>query len=233
MPYEILGPVGVVVGIFAFFFLAVIAAGLWEKRPVQPYYVPDKGEEYQPSTIARRANKDAAQMQYRQCGLCHDGKGKLYKIRYDFWISDDHTILAGIGSGTLAKVPVNGIWLYTLLDDGCVLSATNQAGEQDISGVEDQATWPQHNFTQMIEKHRSRMEGAAVEKFPDAQPMAAYFDMRRRKAEALVEMGYAYYLDDDQMVWRYNLKGAIAFYVVATWVRPIGRYFGKTGVARS
>ena len=31
----------------------------------------------------------------------------------------------------------------------------------------------------------------------------------------------AYFLDDEQTVWRFNLKGALLFYFTAVWARRI------------
>jgi hypothetical protein len=222
--------VGAIIG---FFFVAVVAAGLWEKRLVQPYRVPAAGEEYTPTADARRANQEAGEIGFRHGGLCHDAKGKMYRVRYDFWLSRDSSTIAIIASGSIAVLPVYGISLYSRTADGEVLCTTNDIGEQDISGVEIQQTWPKMPFKPLVKKHRQRFTEVDVKPFPEESPMAGYFEIRRRKADAMVEQGLTYYLDDDHRVWRHTLYGALWFYVIGVWVRPIGRFLRSIGLVRA
>ncbi|HEY8505801.1 MAG TPA: hypothetical protein VIL46_14545, partial [Gemmataceae bacterium] len=149
-------------------------------------------------------------------------KGRLYRVRYDFWIAPDGATVAVVGSGTIARIPVNGVWLWSRPADGRILCTTNETGEQDISGAVDQQTWPGSGFRALAEKHQSRLTDP-VEPFPAESPMAGYFDILRRQADALVEKGCAYYLDEERTSWRYTLKGALVFYFVSAWLRPIRR----------
>jgi hypothetical protein len=232
MPYIALFLLLGFLGLMGFFFVAIVAASLWEKRPIQPYYVPAAGEEYEPSSVAATANRQAAAVGFRHVVACHDGKGKLYRVRYDFWVDPNNAIFAVIGSGTIAKMAVNGASLYSRMADGRVVTTTNYAGEQDISGIEEQVTWPQMPFGALYVKHTERFNEIAVEPFKSESALAEYFDIRRYKADALVARGYAYYLDGDRKVWRYNLKGAMAFYFTSTWVRPFRRFLRSVGLAR-
>jgi hypothetical protein len=218
-------------GVIGFFFFVVVGACLWEKRPVQPYRVPEAGEEYELTSDAREANYQVRGLDYLPGGLCHDNKGKIYRVRYDFWLSPDHFILVVIGGGSIAGIPVNGIWVYSRLTDGRILCTTNEIGEQDISGAEEQQTWPKYDLISLIEKHRKRLTDS-VEPFPAESPLAGYFDIRRRKADALVAKGYARYIDDEQSIWKYTLKGAIVFYFIGVWVRPIRRFLRLLRIVR-
>ena len=222
----------VFLGVTGFCFLGVVLACLWEKRPVQPYYVPAAGAEYKVSRKADRANHDARNLGYRHGGLCHDGKGKLYRVRYDFWIAPDDATIAVVGSGTIALIPVYGVWLWSRLVDGRIRCTTNEIGEQDISGVVDQQTWPGLRLTALVEKHECLLTESLVEPFSHDAPLVGYFDIRRRRADALVEKGYAYYLDDERTAWRYTLKGAVVFYIVAAWTRRIRRWLRFVGLVR-
>jgi len=113
MRSAVLIPILVLVGIFGFLLCAVVGAAIWERRPIQPYYIPDQEQEYEASPTARYANAKAIELGFRHDCLCHDGKGKLYRVRYDLWVSPDALTFAVIGSGTVASVQVNGIWLYS------------------------------------------------------------------------------------------------------------------------
>jgi hypothetical protein len=230
MPYF---PIGLVfLGMIAFFFVAIIAACLWEKRPVQPYYVPNEGDEYDASDDAEQANDEAEAVGYQYGGLCHDGKGRLYRVRYDFWIAPDQGTLAIVGSGTVAGIPVNGVSLYSPKDDDRFHWTTNNNGEQDLSGVTDHDTWPHLTFANLLKKHERRLAGSDPRPFPDDDPMAGYFKIRKCQADRLVKDGLAYYLDENHAAWRYTLKGALKFYFVGTWIRPLSRGLRSIGLMR-
>jgi hypothetical protein len=213
-------------------FLAMIAAGLWEKRPIQPYSVPEPGQEYASSEAANLANLAAVKLGYRHGGLCHDNKGRLYRVRYDFWIANDNATIAVIGSGSVASSKVDGIWLWSRLMSRQILCTTNERGEQEICGIIEQQTWPQRNLKQLDEIHKRRLATDVVEPFSADSPMLGYFEIRRLKAEALVNQGYADYVDDEHTIWRYTFNGALAFYFTAVWVRPISRALRAIGIGR-
>jgi hypothetical protein len=200
-----------------------IAAALWERRPIQPYYIPEPGAAYAPSPKHQEAQEQIEELGYQHSTVCHDAKGKIYRVRYDFWIAPDGKTLALIGSGTVARMNVFGVTFYSRTAEGLTLSTTNERGEQDISGVEDQQTWHAMPLPQLHAKHRQRLEPYVIEPYSAESPLLDYFDMRRRKAAALVARGYANYTDDQHVAWRYSFKGAVKFYLVAVFVRPIRR----------
>jgi hypothetical protein len=211
--------------------LTVVAA-MWERRPIQPYYVPEPGAEYAPGPEHQQANEQIDQIGYQHVTVCHDGKGRLYRVRYDFWTAPDNMTLAVIGSGTVASIRVFGIWIYSRTADGRTLLTTNERGEQDISGVEDQQTWHAMPLPELVEKHRQRLLGLANQPFSADSALLEYFDIRRRKAAALVARGYAKYVDDQGLVWRYTFKGAIVFYVTGVIVRPLRRLLRSMQLVR-
>jgi hypothetical protein len=226
--YLLLIPVAVV----GFFFFLVVGAALWEKRPVQPYYVPDEGKEYPVAPAAQKFNQEAGRLKFTRGCVCHDGKGKLYRIRYDFWLSPDQRTLAVVGSGTLASIPVKGIWLWSRGKDGINYNSTNEIGEQEICTNVVQQTWPDTTFTTLLGHHQTLLKDVEIQLFDVNNPLAAFFDIRRSKADNLVEHGYARYLDEEKTVWKYTLYGALAFYFLAMWVRPIKRGLRSIGLVK-
>jgi len=196
---------------------------MWEKQPVQPFYFPKEGEEYPLLEIAAEANKEAAAIGYQYACLCHFGKTKMYRVRYDFWIAPDHSTIATVSCGTVAKLPCKGIWLYSQSVDGRIFCTTNEIGEQDISGVVEQTTWTNYRFEPLHQKHIQRLKEIAVDPFAPDKPLAGYFEIRKKKADQLVKMNDARFTDEDCLVWRYTLKGALKFYFISNWVRPLGR----------
>lgn len=207
------------------FFVGIVTACLWERRPVQPYILPPADNTYEPTAIAASENSVAERLDYKHSATTHDGKGRLYYVRYDFWVSPDRRTLAVVGGGTVASIPVNGVWLWSRATNGQILCTTNEIGEQDISGIVLQETWPAKTLRTLCDKHEDRLQTIGIIPFPVDEPLRGHFEIRRAIFDALVERGYAYYASDDKMVWRYTLLGAFVFYVAARWLRPIGRFF--------
>ena len=233
MSNDVLIPILLMVGIFGLLACFTIGAALWEKRPIRPYYIPDEGQEYEPSPTAREANAQALEQGFRHDCLCHDGKSNLYRVRYDLWISPDASTFALIGSGTVASISVNEISLYSRDINGRVLHTNNNAGDQDISGVEKQVTWPRCDFAGLAQKHYQRLSEIVPRTFDDSSALNEYFEIERLKAESLVRRGYAYYMDEDRLAWRYNLRGALTFCAITSWGRPFIRGLRWLGLVRS
>lgn len=124
------------------FLVGIVAAALWERRPVMPYVLPAVGSEFEPTMTAASENSAAEHLGFAHDATAHDGKGRLYRVRYDFWISQDCCTLAVIGGGSIASIPVDAVWLWSRTVSGEILCTTNAIGEQDISGIVQQETWP-------------------------------------------------------------------------------------------
>ncbi|MCH9656860.1 MAG: hypothetical protein K0U86_10320 [Planctomycetes bacterium] len=232
MNHELLYSLAIFFGIIGFFFILVVVVCLWEKRSIQPYYQPEAGEEFTPLPLANEANNDAVKSGYVHGGIFHSGKEKIYRIRCDFWISPDYSTLAVVGSGTVAKIVTNGISFCSWTEDGRILCTTNEIGEQDISGVEEQITWSKFKFRALAKKHNQRLETTEVTALSSDSPLANYFEIGRVKANAMVARKYAYFIDDEETIWRHSLKGALAFYFITVWIRPLRRLFRKLGLVR-
>jgi hypothetical protein len=209
--------------------VGIVAAALWERRPVQPYIVPPAGDEYQPTQKANSENSEAERLGYKHIGLAHDGKGWLYRVRYDFWIAPDNSTIVIVGGGTVALLPVDAVWLWSRCTNGQILCTTNAVGEQDISGIVQQETWPHMSLASLVDAHTLRLGGLSLQLFSKEDPLRGHFEVRQAISDALVERNYAYYITNERLEWRYTLKGAFAFYIVARWIRPIRRFLRGLG----
>ncbi|QDV52857.1 hypothetical protein [Gimesia fumaroli] len=218
--------------LLGFFFILIVSVCMWEKQAIQPFYFPDDGEEYPLVDAAAEANQEAAKLGFEYGCLCHFGKAKMYRVRYDFWITPDCSMIATVSGGEVAKLPCKGIWLYSKSADGRILCTTNEIGEQDISGVMEQSTWTDYGFKELHKKHMQRLKEIAIEPFEADKPLAGYFEIRKMKADRLVKVKDAYYTDDEGLVWRYTLKGALKFYFISQWVRPLKRGLRSIGLVK-
>ncbi len=207
-----------------YFFLGIMVVSLigitlvsaLEKRLVWPYVPPSDVPPERcppPNAYAYEAAAAAAAEQFTWLGTFADGKGKLYRLRYDFFRSPEGDVLAVVGTGTLASVPMQTTWLHTLLADGrCLVTVDHQnGGETDLAGLAEEALIANRGFTGQAAAHRARIAAAdqPVTRFSDADPLASFRAYRQKRIERLAALGYAAFLDPQQAAWRYSLKGAV------------------------
>ena len=100
---------------------------------------------------------------------------------------------------------------------------------QDISGVEEQQTWPGTTLTELLRLHEGRLTSPA-ENFSAESALARYFEIRWMNARALVARRDEYFIDGEPVAWRYTLKGALKLYLAATWIRPLSRFARAFGL---
>lgn len=213
------------------FFMAIIMVALWEKRRIQTYAIPAAGTEQPLTDYGRRTNAAAQQLAYVHRGIFHDARGGIYKTRSDFWTSPDNVVLALVSCGTIAKLPNGRVSLYSQLDGGRYLQTTDMTGENDLSGLTDLQIWPQLSFAKLVERHFARLQhlGCSPAPFSDS-PMREVLTIRLRRTEKLVAQGDARFVDDDQTVWKFTLKG-VRFYFVTVWLQRFRRGLRKIGLS--
>jgi hypothetical protein len=210
-------PLGILAVMGAFFVL-IVAAALWEKRLIVVYSIPEPGQELPPTSYSQQANAIAGQLGLLHHGTFHHGKGGIYKVRYDFWLSPDRMFILLVGGGTIAGMPADAVWLATRLSDGRYLVTTDWKGEGDLSGLLDIETQSDVGLVFIVDRHRYRIKQSSVPVTPlSDEPLADYLQMRKGQVERMVDLGDAYYLDVEQMSWKHTLKGALRFYFVSVW----------------
>lgn len=167
---------------------------------------------------AIRMNDTAEALAFQRLGVFADGRGKLYRVRYDFWESPARDILLVIGGGKLGGVPAGTTVLFTLLDNGrCLATFNSRIMEPDVSGLEDQALMCTRNLERLVAFHRRRMsaERDSIVTWCREGTLHEYREFCVRQAGLLEQLGYARFLDRDRSVLRYTLRGAVKFTIWA------------------
>jgi hypothetical protein len=216
------------------FGVLIVAVGMWEKQPIQPFAVPEKGQAPKETDYARRMNDAAEDARYDHLGMACDTRGGLYGLRFDFWASADRSVFVVVCGGKLARIPYKGTWVYSPLPDDRTLTTTDDIGSADISGASEMHIWPNASFRQLLDRHIDRLEELTDEPLPFAMedPLRAFIAIRARRAEMLVERGLGKYTDSERTAVRYTFRGAVRYYVVGTWLQPLGRLARSVGLSR-
>jgi hypothetical protein len=232
-----------VLGCFLVPLVPTIAAALWERRLVWPYVpvrlLADRGRTDERiaanlQAIQRTAGDDsvlplteeaaraiaaAESLGFEPLGVFRDGKGPIYRIRYDFWLAPERDVLVLIGGGTLMSFQVRAIWLMTRLADGrCLVTLNSQtASEFDLAHMMLEAVLGGADFGTLLMHHRGRVDDAPVPAVPytSDDPLGDHLAFRARRIDRLEELGLARFLDWEQTAWRYTIKGALKLSVRA------------------
>jgi hypothetical protein len=218
----------IVAGLFCLPMLLGFLAGLWEKYLVWPYVSsvsyssgPDSSNPYASpgqadpvpiSDYAIAVNREVERRGFRPLGHFFDGKGKIYRLRYDFWVAPDGMELVIVGGGTLAGITVESTKLFTRLTDGRGLLTVDEpkSRETDPSGLTETVVLASADFAELLTRHQERIAAAESPAIPYSQtnPLADHRKFRASRADALVEQGWAKYIDDEKNWYKYTVKGA-------------------------
>jgi hypothetical protein len=218
--------------------LLTFVVGLWEKRQVWPYeplhqdnsattverFDPSNpyavsGASYsalQPTELAAKANAAADAMGFRYLGAFRHRGGPMYQLRYDFWISAEHEVLAIVGGGKLATVRVDNIWLHSQPADGpALLTITSHtAGEYDLSGLTSELLISKASFAQAVHGHLQRLSkrGSPALNYSD-RPLDDLYRLRTSCCEQLERRGYIRFIDPEKATWAFTFLGSAVFAV--------------------
>jgi hypothetical protein len=219
----------IILALFSFPIVLGFLAGLWEKRMVWPYAADDdarplpadSSNPYAPPTPGRSLEAseyvlavchEAQRRGYQSQGRFRNIQGKLYKLGYEFWLAPDRMVLVMVGSGTLAGIPLKATRMFTRKRDGhCLVTIDDpKAGDSDPTGTTEQVVVANADFAELLRTHRSRIEQAASEAIPYSQtdPLLDHRAFRAGRAEALVNSGWARYLDPEYNWYKYTVKGS-------------------------
>jgi hypothetical protein len=220
--------VGLFVAMFSLPIVLGFLAGLWEKRlvwpyvkdkdpakeldPIDPYFAPGIAAPLEITEYAIAVNEEVEDLGFQPLGHFFDGKGKIYKLRYDFWLAPDRLVLVMVGGGTLAGIPLQATWLYTRLRDGrCLVTIDDpKGGDSDPTGQTLQHILANADFSELMSCHRQRIDQADALplQYSEIDPLADHRAFRAARAAVLVDQGWARYLDPQDNWYKYTAKGA-------------------------
>ncbi len=143
----------------------------------------------------------------------YDGKGKRYKVVYDFLISSDFNTLAIIGAGALANIPVKGMWFISKdVHGNCFITVTDQkAVEYDLTGYYKDSLILTNDFGKAFYHHLECVakELYHVEPFTENSEMDVLRHLTESKIDHLNKDGWIKYVGENTNYWRYTVKGAV------------------------
>lgn len=213
-----MGPLLIGLAVSFALLLAAIVARMAEKRLVWPYVAADEGSTRATSYLTKTATAAEA-LGFLRLGVFRDGKGRIYKIRYELWCAPHGEALLLMGGGSVGGIPLDGSWVFTRLVNGrCILSIDNEAGrEHDPTGLIEETVYPKRSLDALLAWHREAVARAATPALPYADAVAEHRDLLNRRIRALVDGGHAAFSGAGQERWRYTAKGAVVATFSGYW----------------
>jgi hypothetical protein len=224
--------------LFCFPMILGFLAAVFEKRMVWPYapleavnrrfpngtrdgdnpFAPPGSADPVPQTdYSVFNNREASRCGFSLLGSFFDAKSKLYRIRYDFWLSGDRVVLTVIGGGTLAAIPLDATWFITRIGDGRCLFTVDEpkAADSDPSGLTHQEIRTNADFHELLTRHLERVAASLhpAEPYSPTAALEEHRQFRQARTDLLQARGLARFLDPERNGWKYNIQGA--FYVAA------------------
>ena len=211
----------IVISLLFFAFLLPAVVVMWERRLIWPYEPIIEGatdseavKRLPRSAFVNKIGDGLESCDFEFVETCQDAKGRAYRIKYEFWVSPDRTILTIVGGGKLIGIPVQSIWLYSRLADGhCLLTVTDQnASELDPTGITKEVLVATTNLAVALRRHQNRLAKAKSKVLHYSNdPLQDHLEYRFRRYTSLVAKGHAKFLDDEETAWNYTIWGAILF----------------------
>ena len=209
--FLILGVVALFILIMGAFFLAILAAGCWEKSRVRDF-VPATPDVLPPPSPYFQAMNDAARdLGFQPGGLFRqDRNSSTYRGVLGLWLSPDQKSLLCIAGGKIARTNYKKTTLVSRLTSEKSLVTMDAFGSEDLSGTRDVEVLMNADLPELNQFHLQRLAraGIAASSFAVNNLLAEFEAWNRLRADRLEANGLARYLSPDRSTWRFTPKGA-------------------------
>jgi hypothetical protein len=153
-------------------------------------------------------------------GFC-DARGGLYHVRYNFFLSSERDILALVGYGKIAGIPLRGMHLMTFLTDNSCLSTIDNTVSSfwDFTGSINEFCLFNYDFQRLLSSHRKRLVASRISaiQFSEDNPLSELKLFRRQWFDLLERKGCIRYLEPQRNLLRFTVKGALILSVRGTF----------------
>ena len=195
----------------AFFFVMIFVTACWEKHPLRQYQPGAPEEAAPPSGYFLAMNQAATQFNLQHCGnYLQTRDSGLYRCCISLWLTADQGTLVMVWGGKLAKMDYKRTLFISVTGDGREIVTMDEFGSCDLSGLRDIEVVYRACFLELVASHTVRLKHATKSLIPfsPTRAMDQYEDLGQVRAEKMVALGLAKFLDMQESNWRYTVKGA-------------------------
>jgi len=194
-----------------FCFISIFLVACWEKHPLRQYQPGAPEAVGPPSGYFRAMNEAAAARNLQHCGhYLQTRDSSLYRCCVSLWLTADQCTLVTVWGGKLAKIDYKRTLFISVTTDGGEIVTLDDFGIVDLSGIRDLEVVYRADFEELAARHDQRLAEAhaSLKPFPPTRAMDQFEDLGQVRAERMVALGLAKFLDLQESNWRYTVKGA-------------------------
>ncbi|MHC4744790.1 MAG: class I SAM-dependent methyltransferase [Planctomycetota bacterium] len=205
----------VLLGGAAAFAILLVSLYKFERRYIHDFESVAESQLPKLSWYTCEMNDQARRLGFQHCGWYGQKRKGLYKAIATMWMSPDNLKLLVVGGGKIAGINYKVTYLYSKIIGVTTVVTSDEIGEADVSGIFDKQYLCNADLEELCKVHESRlaMWKGKLKKFDISDVLAEYEAIMRQRVCALVERGFAKWLNKDQEKWRYTLKGSILSYI--------------------
>jgi len=203
-----------------FCFASIFVTACLEKHVIRQFQPGAPEEVCPPSGYFRAMNESAAQAQLIHCGnYVQSRSSSLYRCCLSLWLSPDHQTLVVVGGGKLAKIDHKRTFFVSVTQDGTEMITVDDFGIVDPSDLRNIDVVYNADFAELSSRHAQRlaMMPGPWRPFSPTRCLEQYEDLLKVRAEHMVTLGLAKFIDRTESTWRYTMKGA--------WISAYHGYF--------
>jgi hypothetical protein len=211
IPSILVGLVVLFLLVMALLFVGIILASCFETQRVRDFVPAASHQLPRPLLYAVVMNQAATLSGFQPGGVfAKDRKGRPYQVGLHLWLSPDNISLLCVFSGKLVFLPYKRTVVMSRFAADRILVTTDALTPEDLSGTMDIEIVLNADFRELMARHSFRLaaSGVSPQPFLPGNLLAEFEQIYRIRAEHLVALGLARFLDPSRNEWRFTLKGA-------------------------
>jgi hypothetical protein len=193
------------------FILIFISTALLERQQLHDFVLAPTTEPTRDSSYFEAMNVAAGRLGFASAGVFVQNRAsRMYQAQVAIWISPDRATLLRIGGGTTARVPIKRTILTSLVEPDRIIQTQDDFGIADLSGLTSRKIVLNADLDEMLACHCERLASCPGTKrsFSPGAALADWQSIQEMRAQQMVRLGLAKFLNQEQSVWRHTLKGA-------------------------
>jgi hypothetical protein len=202
----------ILAGVVGLFLALLFFVALFERHPPDEFVPCDLDRLPEPSRYFLAVSDSARRLGFEFVGsFKQNRKSRVYGAYVTYWLAPDRKTLLRVDGGKTIRVPEKKMLLTSLMLDNRLLVTTDKVGNRDLSNLTDRKLLTNAHLEELYEYHQKRLAAQPLQPrlWEKERAFQLAESLREMKANRLIELGLARYVDPQRTVWCYSWRGAL------------------------
>jgi len=193
------------------FILLLVTTCLLEKLHIHDFVPAPSGEPVTDSSYFGAMNDAAKRLGFEAAGVFTQKRNsRIYQAHLALWVSPGRDILLQVCGGKTAGVFIKRTILSSIIEPEQIIQTQDDFGMADLSGLTHRKILVNADLDELLACHHERLASCLGQRrsFSVGTAFADWESIHAMKAEQMVRMGLAKFLNREQTIYRHTLKGA-------------------------